>query len=54
MEIIICIICSIVVSAITTKMLAIHYFEIVDGYVKDLINKVKKTMEEIVSDQDRL
>lgn len=44
---------SIVASVIITKILATHYFEIVDGYVRDVINMTKKTMEKIVSDRDR-
>lgn len=37
-----CIICSIIVSVATTKILATHYFEIVDGYVKDITDKTKE------------
>lgn len=53
-DIVTCIIVSALTAAITTKILATHYFEIVDGYVKDLIELAKKTMEEIVSGQDKL
>ena len=31
-----CIVCSIAASIITTKVLATHYFKIVDGYVKEM------------------
>lgn len=41
MEMVICLICSAVTSAITTKILATHYFKIVDGYVDDVCNKTK-------------
>lgn len=54
MEIVaLCIGGSIVVSVITTKILATHYFEIVDGYVRDVVDKAKKTMKEIVLDRGR-
>jgi len=53
-EISLCVISSIVVSIIITKILATHYFEIVDGYVKDVVDDVKKTMVEIVSGQGKL
>ena len=46
MEILICTICSVITSVITTKVLATHYFEIVDGYVDDVC---KKTEEFIAS-----
>ena len=47
MEITICIICSVIASAITTKILATHYFKIVDGYVDDMCNKTKAFVESI-------
>lgn len=47
MEIAICIICSIIVSAVTTKILATHYFEVVDGYVKGICDKTKEFVEAI-------
>ncbi len=54
MEIVLCIAVSVVVSVVITKILAIHYFEIVDGYVKSVINDAKKIMVEKFSHQDRL
>lgn len=45
---------SIITSAVVTKILATHYFEIVDGYVKSVVNDVKKIMVEIFSHQGRL
>lgn len=46
MWIIICITCSIVASVITTKILATHYFKIVDGYVTDVCEKTKDFVED--------
>ena len=54
MEIILCVGISIVTSTVVTKILATHYFEIVDGYVKSVINDAKKIMVEKFSHQDRL
>lgn len=48
-----CIGCSVMTSIITTKILATHYFEIVDGYVNDMVDLIKQKMEEIVLDQDK-
>ena len=45
MEIVVCIVCSIATSIITTKVLATHYFKIVDGYVEDVCNKTKDFVE---------
>lgn len=39
---------AIIASVITTKILAIHYFEIVDGYVKDVCNEAKKNMKAMI------
>ena len=47
MEIVICIVCSVVSSVVTTKILATHYFKIVDGYVKDMCNKTKEFVDSI-------
>lgn len=33
---IVCILCSVVSSILTTRVLAIHYFKLVDDYVKDM------------------
>lgn len=40
-----CILCSIVTSAITTKILAIHYFRIVDDYVEDMTGMTKEFVD---------
>ena len=40
--IVLCIICSVITSACVTKILATHYFEIVDGYVDDMVKKTKE------------
>lgn len=47
MEIAICIVCSVITSAVTTKILATRYFKIVDGYVDDMCNKTKEFVESI-------
>lgn len=47
-EILLCIALSVVVSVLTTKILATHYFEIVDGYVKDVCNETKKNMKAMI------
>lgn len=41
MQILVCIGCSVVVSVITTKILAIHYFGIVNGYVDEICNMTR-------------
>lgn len=41
MEIVACVVCSVVTSVITTKILATRYFKIVDGYVDDVCSKTK-------------
>lgn len=43
--VVMCVICSVVASVITTKILATHYFEIVDGYVSDMTDKTEKFIE---------
>lgn len=43
----ICIICSVITSVIVTKILATHYFKIVDGYVSDVTKKTKEFVEEV-------
>lgn len=40
-----CIVCSIVTSAITTKILATHYFRIVDGYVEGMTRMTKEFVD---------
>lgn len=37
-----CIISSIITSAVVTKILATHYFKIVDGYVEEMCEKTRK------------
>lgn len=39
-----CIVGSVAASVITTKILATHYFKIVDGYVNDMINEIGETI----------
>jgi len=40
--VVICITSSVVVSVVVTKILATHYFKIVDGYVKEICEKTKE------------
>lgn len=40
-QLIVCVVSSIVTSIIVTKILATHYFEIVDGYVDEMCKKTK-------------
>ena len=40
--VVICIASSVVDSIAVTKILATHYFEIVDGYVKEVCEKTKE------------
>lgn len=47
MEVVICMVCSVTASVITTKILATHYFKIVDGYVDDVCSKTKDLIEMI-------
>ena len=47
MELILCIVCSALSSIITTKILATHYFKIVDGYVDEICNNTKKFVEDV-------
>lgn len=42
---IICIICSVTTSVVTTKILATHYFEIVGDYVKGICDMTKDFVE---------
>lgn len=53
MDIVACIIISALTAAITTKILATHYFEIVDGYVKDICDKTEKFMEHVKAKVDK-
>ena len=41
--------CSVIVSAIVTKKLAIHYFAIVDSYVKEICDKTDMSNQETLS-----
>lgn len=49
MQILVCIGCSIVASVITTRVLATHYFKIVNGYVDDICNKTKEFVQKMES-----
>lgn len=41
--------CSVIVSVIVTKKLAIHYFAIVDSYVKEICDKTDMSNQETLS-----
>ena len=51
------IICSIltscIVSAIVTKVIAAHYFNVMDSYIKDIIEIAKRHMNDVYLSQDR-
>lgn len=47
MEIVLCILVAVIVSIITTKILATRYFKIADGYVSDMCNKTKEFVESV-------
>lgn len=51
-NIILCVGVAIVTSVIVTKILAIHYFKIVDGYVKDICSETNKFVKNIKSQVD--
>lgn len=48
MNLFICVLLSTAASIITTKILAAYYFEIVDGYVKDVCDEAKKNMKAMI------
>lgn len=57
MDIVTCIIISALTAGITTKIIAAKYFEIVDGYARNLVEltkEVKEVMKEIASRQNKL
>lgn len=43
-----CVACSIITSAVTTKILATHYFKIVDGYVDEMCGKTREFVNSIL------
>lgn len=49
MQVLVCIGCSVVASVITTKILATHYFDIVNGYVDDICNQTKEFVQKMES-----
>ena len=57
MQVLVCIGCSVVASVITTKILATHYFDIVNGYVDGICNKTKdfvQSTESMISNKKML
>ena len=49
MQVLICIGCSVVASIVTTKILATHYFKVVNGYVNDICSKTRDFVREVES-----
>ena len=49
MQVLICIGCSVAASIVTTKILATHYFNVVNGYVNDICNKTRDFVQETES-----
>ena len=41
-SVVVVVVVSVVVSVVVTKILATHYFKIVDGYVKEICEKTKE------------
>lgn len=35
-------VCSIIVSVITNRIIALHYMKVIDGYVKDIMEMIKE------------
>lgn len=48
-----CVTTSIVVSVVTTKILAAHYFEIVDSYVKEMREETRRFVEQVLKQINR-
>lgn len=46
-DIAICVVCSMATSIIITKILATHYFKIVDGYVKEMAKMTEDFVKSI-------
>ena len=49
LTIICCFVCSVITSIIVTKILATHYFQIVDGYVNSMVDETKKFVETVLT-----
>ncbi len=49
MQVLVCIGCSVVASIITTKILAAHYFNIVNGYVDEICSETKDFVQKTES-----
>ncbi len=45
--VIITVLVAVITSTITTKILATHYFKIVDGYVNEICNKTKEFVDSV-------
>lgn len=49
-----CVACSIITSVVTTKILATHYFKIVDGYVDEMCGKTREFVNSVLYKQNRM
>lgn len=45
--VIVSVVVSVIASIITTKILATHYFKIVDGYVNDICDKTEEFVDSV-------
>lgn len=53
MQVLICIGCSVVASIVTTKILATHYFKVVNGYVDDICSMTRDFVQQTESMMQR-
>lgn len=49
MEIVICVVLSMFASVVTTRFLTLRYFEVIDDYVKGLVNDVKNSFIDAIN-----
>ena len=54
MQVLVSIGCSVVASVITTKILATHYFKLVNGYVDGICNRTKDFVQSTESMIDKM
>lgn len=50
-EILVCVFICILVTIITNRILAIHTFKVIDGYVKELFEITKESIRDAYSDK---
>ncbi len=53
MDIVICIVISVLTATVTTKILVDRHFYIVDDYVKDICDKTNKFMEHVETEVEK-